>query len=337
MPISPITSILRAATRKPGEPLNILTAATHESYQTMMSLTGHNFYLYGGNHIKPWVSKYRKLPDNHILLNQSKGPGQISLEMNIDLILSQNKFGQFQLFHQIANQLNVPLISLEHTLPHIDWNDNHISSLTQMRGEINVFISDYSVEKWKYKNIPNTRVIEHAVDNEWFSPQCQHETRDNVILSVVNDWVNRDWCCNFRGWQRISQGLPVRVLGDTPGLSRPANDLTELRNAYACSRIFLNTSTISPIPSVCLEAASTACAVVSTATCMIPEIFTHGHDALLSNDEGELRQFCLDLLDNPEEAKRLGYNARQTMINRFSPERFVNDWNDIFEEAMSYV
>ena len=43
--LSPISSIIRAATRKSGK-LNILTFPTHERYETMLCKTGHNFYAY---------------------------------------------------------------------------------------------------------------------------------------------------------------------------------------------------------------------------------------------------------------------------------------------------
>ena len=53
MPIvSPLSYIIRAATRKPTEKLNILTFPTHERYESMLAKTGHNFYAYRAEGIK---------------------------------------------------------------------------------------------------------------------------------------------------------------------------------------------------------------------------------------------------------------------------------------------
>ena len=52
--LSPITSIIRAATRKKEDKLNILTFPTHERYESMLAKTGHNFYAYRAEGIKDW-------------------------------------------------------------------------------------------------------------------------------------------------------------------------------------------------------------------------------------------------------------------------------------------
>ena len=112
-----VQSITRRATRKDDEPLNILTFPTHERYQTNIAETGHNFYMWRGGGIKPWRLDYSPIPKGHVLLNPEKENNQIPDYIDIDLVLSQNKFGQFQIAKQIAKQLECPLISLEHTLP----------------------------------------------------------------------------------------------------------------------------------------------------------------------------------------------------------------------------
>ena len=112
-----VQTTLRNATRKEGSPLNILSFPTHERYQTNLSKTGHNFFLWQAEGIKPWVDSYGKVPENTVLLNPSKGTNQLPENIDIDLILSQNKFGQFSIARQISDQIGVPLVSLEHTLP----------------------------------------------------------------------------------------------------------------------------------------------------------------------------------------------------------------------------
>jgi glycosyltransferase involved in cell wall biosynthesis len=63
---------------------------------------------------------------------------------------------------------------------------------------------------------------------------------------------------------------------------------------------------------------------------MIPEIIQHGENGLLGNTEEELRGHCEYLLNNPDEARRLGDNAKATIINEFNLDRFVKSWNKQF-------
>ena len=83
------------------------------------------------------------------------------------------------------------------------------------------------------------------------------------------------------------------MVGDTPGLSEPAASTEGLVATYQNSRIFLNTSTISPVPTALMEAMSCGCAVVSTATCMIPEVIEHGVNGFITNDTQEMKQYLV--------------------------------------------
>ena len=330
-------SILRSVTRKQGEPLNILTGPTHERYETGLAKANAVFYGYRAEHIKGWNTQYAPVPDNYILLDDRYGETALPLDVEFDLVLSQHKFGQFQKFYPIAKFLGIPLVSLEHTLPAPDWDEHKRKVLAGMKGDINVFISDYSIDKWGFEKTDDVRVIKHCVDSELFNPRLDYRSdvkRENRILSVVNDWVGRDWCCGFQNWQRVTQGLPVFPVGDTQGLSRPASSTDELVDFYAQSRIFINTSIISPVPTALLEAMSCGCAVVSTSNCMIPEVIEHGVNGFMTNDEDEMRGFLELLMRDEELAFQMGQAARETIVRDFSVERFTNEWNDIFNEVI---
>jgi hypothetical protein len=329
---SPVSSLLRKATRKQGEPLNVLTFPTHERYETNLCETGHNFFAYWKEGIKKWNNKYAQVPQNYQILDFRYGTSKVPLHLDFDFILSQNKFGQYQAAQQIAQQLHLPIVSLEHTLPMPNWTVNNLQEMSGMRGDINVFISDYSIEQWWFDRTDDVRVIKHCVDTDIF---CEKDVeKGRYLLSVVNDWINRDWCCGFKLWTEIVQdSLPVRVIGDTRSLSVPARDVNELVSIYQNSLIFLNTSLVSPVPSALLEAMSCGCAIVSTATCMIPEIIEHGVNGYISNNPDTLREYCTELLNEPDKAIKMGKAARETILNRFNKERFLNEWNDIFYEA----
>lgn len=333
--INSLTGILRAVTRKQDEPLNILCAPTHERIETEIAKSGHNFYAFQHDSFKGWNTNYAPVPENYVLLNKALGNNQLPLEVEFDLVLSQNKFGQFQILSQLSKALHVPLISLEHTLPHPGWPKQQVEACREMRGNLNIFISDYSIKEWKWTDRKDTAVIRHGIDTTLFN--VLQLPREPIIFSVVNDWINRDWCCNFQGWRRIVKDLPVFVYGDTKGLSVPAPSTEALVDRYNRSRIFLNTSTISPVPTSLLEAMACGCACVSTATCMIPEVIQHGENGLISNNEKDLREFCELLLKDEKLAHKLGSAARRTIVEKFNEERFLDDWARIFNRAKDIV
>jgi hypothetical protein len=123
---------------------------------------------------------------------------------------------------------------------------------------------------------PSVRVIHHGVDTDTFSPNDMLCDRKPHLLSVVNDWVNRDWCCGFNLWRETTKDLPGPRRRGTPGLSEPAKSVADLVMKYRSSLVFLNTSLISPVPTALLEAMACGCAVVSTRNCMIPEALRPG-------------------------------------------------------------
>jgi glycosyltransferase involved in cell wall biosynthesis len=252
-------AILRAINNTSGK-YNILTFPTHEAFQSNWATMPHTFYLYQGEGIKPWNNKYRQLPPNHVLLDG--GPSQIKVDIKFDMVLSQNKFGQFQVAKQAAEYIGIPLISIEHTLPPPVWNKKQKQQMADLSGDINVFISEYSVKEWGFDpNDPAVKVIHHGLDTNVFAPR-ESPKLINAVLTVVNDWKNRDWCCGWSIFSRITgEGtiLPVMPLGDTPGFSQAAQDRDDLIRHYQDCAVFLNTSTVSPVPTGLLEAMSCGC------------------------------------------------------------------------------
>lgn len=338
-----IKSILRQATRKENDKLNIISFPTHERYQSNLASCNAEFYLWHGNGIKKWDHRFGPLPSNHHLLPHFDG-NQNSIDIlqtlpmyvDFDLILSQSKAGQYQVAANLAKLLHVGLVNIEHTLPTPQWkaNPSVLNKIKQMKGDINLFISEYSMGEWGWTE-KEAEVIYHGIDTEIFKPL--NLPRKQHVLSVVNDWVNRDWCCGFRLWQASTQGLPVRTVGDTPGLSLPASSLEDLVNEYNSSQVFINTSLISPIPTSLLEAAACGCAIISTNNCAIPELIKHGENGFLANDPAEINYYAKELLLHPDLCIEFGMKARQSVLEKFNKETFVKKWDQIFNRASNIV
>jgi glycosyltransferase involved in cell wall biosynthesis len=314
--------IIDLATTK-REQLNILTFDTHERCQSQMAKTGHNFYAFRYQNCKKWDTTYAPIPKNYYIMPENSLVGGIKF----DLILSQSKFGQLQVAQNIKNILKIPIIHVEHTVPTKDLAPQQLNYMKSIWGDINVFITDYAKESWGFDK--DYFVVTNSIDHEFFTP-IKVEEKEPYVLSIVNDFVKRDYCCNYYGWKRVVTDLPHRLVGNTPGLSEPAKSLEDLRNEYNSCAIFFNSSTESQLPTTILEAMSCEKPIVSTATCSIPSFIKHGVNGFLSNDEGELKQYLQKLLSDKELRAKMGKEARKTILEKFSEEKYINSWNYVF-------
>ena len=327
-----IRSLMRKVNDK--DKLNILTFATHERYEHNLCRTGHNFYSLRIG--KEWDTDYAPVPSNYHIIDS------LPEFVDFDLVLSHTSCSRLQIAHDMlsrtvespVNKISVPIIRHCHVLPDIRFDINaEVSNFKSILTDCNSFISDFNRDAWGCEEDKSAKVIKHGVDTDFWKPDDTVE-RDNVCLSVVNDWPNRDWCCGFNLWKQTAYDLPLRVFGKSPGLSKAAKDTEELRQIYQQSRIFYNTSIHSPVPTVMLEAMACGCAIVSTNTCMIPEVIKHGYNGFVSNDANELRAYLEMLLNNPHMAKTLGQNARKTIEDEYNLNKFTTGWNKLFYDTI---
>lgn len=310
---------------------NILTFPTHERTQANWGKLPHTFYLFQGKGIKTWNNDYAPLPPNHILLDGSKE--QIKHNMKFDIVLEQNRGAQFDIANKIASYFNVPLITYMHILPYFTWTKKMVDQYGSMRGKVNIFISEYSVNKWGYSlNDPSVRVLHHGVDASIFCPDESVEKKD-YSFSCCNDLPNRDWCCGYKIWQEVSSQVPNKLVGDNKGISKPAVSVEDLVNEYRMAKVFFNHSLISPIPTVVLEAMACGLPVVSTDNCMLPEVIEHNKNGFLTNDPKEMVKYINLLLKDDEMRNSFGRAARETIIRKFSLDKHLQTLNNIFDEV----
>lgn len=328
-----IRGIMRHKPR--DEPLNILTATTHERYESNLCNTGHNFYALKIPGQKDWDTDYAPIPENYHIIDN------IPDYLDFDIILSHTSCARLQILHNIIARsqmksldgISIPIIRHTHVLPDVRMNiENQISAFNKVMVDVDSFISKNNSKAWM-PNKKNKNIIEHGIDTDFWSP-INKGNRLNACLSVVNYWPDRDWCCGFNLWRETTNQLPVSVYGKSPGFSLPAESPEHLRAIYNNHSIFYNTSLHSPVPMVMMEAMACGCAIVSTSTCSIPEIIKHGYNGLLSNDPKELRTHLDMLLANPDKARELGNNAAKTIQDKFNMSRFVKSWNNMLFDAI---
>lgn len=334
-----VQSIIRKATRKDGEPLNILCMATHERYQSSLAKTGHNFYsmnLVGG---KKWNEDYAPIPSNYHILPESHSSINVPPWLDFDIIISQHKGTQFNLCNMISDSLNIPLISAEHMLPDVEYTAEQREDARNKKGDMNVFVSEYQKNRWNLQNAI-CEVNSTGIDVEVFRP-LENVKQEQFALTVVNDFIRRDEACGFSLWKEITGFpspmplIPYRILGNTPGLSQVAPDIETLVKFYNAATFYLNTTICSSLPTTILEAMSCGCPVLSTDTCLIPGfVINHGENGFICKSVNEFRHYALLLFQNSDLRKKMGNKARQTILNRFSESGFVEKWNKIFQTTL---
>jgi glycosyltransferase involved in cell wall biosynthesis len=322
---------------EPSKTLNILTFTTHERYEETLCKTGHNFYALRAG--KEWDETYAPVPDNYHIVDS------IPDYVDIDLVLSHTSDNRIQIAHDIltstrgkSGQLACPILMHCHVLPDVRFDVDEQTSLFQaIPVDHNSFISHFNRNQWGFSD-ENSSVIPHGIDVDFWT------TLDGMgsnkkwshlgCISAVNEFPSRDWCCGFELWKDIASSVKCKVVGKCTGthagFSTPATSKNQLREFYKQHPLYLNTSLHSPVPTALMEAMACGTAVVSTETCMIPEIIEHGVNGFMSNDPNELKKYCELLINDEELAISMGHAAQQTIKSKFGIDRFVKGWDDLF-------
>jgi hypothetical protein len=305
--------------------LNILTLPTHEAFQTMLDSTGHNFYMMTGPQIKGWDFHTKPLPPNHYLLPPNDGNIQPGIEY--DLLLSQQRFGNLQMFLDLGKRLGVPVLHIDHTMPPPNIKPKQLDGLVSLRANKHAYITEFSKNAWR--GSPNDAVIYHGVDSNVFKGWGQVGSVGTHGISVVNQFASRDVFCGWNMWQEVAKQVPMKLIGENPGVSESAKSTEDLVNQLATARFFLNTSQWSPIPLSLIEAMMVGCPIITTSKQEIPKFLHHEENALIADNVDDMVKSARRLMVDDDLCKKLSQNVRATALQFFSLERFVNDWNDI--------
>ncbi len=328
---APLSSVLKGINRDTQRPLSILYANNHEAYSATLAKTGHNFFVLQHPKFHPWDIKERALPLNFFMLNGQDIPKQIKTDIAFDLVLSQNSIDHHPILIQLARQLNCPLLCAQHTLPWVDWNDETTERVGNLPCDHDIFMADFSVGAW-FRDIddPKISVIRHGMDTDYWNDWVGG---DRKIMTAVWNYPQRNQICGFDLYKEVTKDLPTNPWGDSPGFSKMADNTDHLRELYRHASVFLNTTLWSTTPFGLLEAMSVGCPIVTTATTAMPEFIKDGENGFITNDPVEMRERLEELIKDPKLGKKIGDAGRQTVIKQFGQQRFLDEWNDIFQKV----
>ena len=319
------SSLLRSVNRPNNSILNILLINTDERFQWMLSKTGHNFYIPSVNQVPNWNTDIREIPNNCFLLQGASLQEQLG-ETAFDLILCQDRARDYLLLANLAVKFSCPIISINSFLPLENWNQFFVQSLADQVYNSQVFCSKFVCNSSGLDENDHV-IIPKCVDEELFSGWW--EGGDGKILTVVDFYPGRK-SAGFNIWKDMCKVCKMNPVGLSPGLSNPPKDIDDLVDIYRKCSVFLNTSTWLSCPIQLLEAMSVGCPVVTTKNTDIQDIVVNGENGFASNDVGELISYTEMLIKDKNLAKKLGDNARKTIVKDFSQSVFTQKWNELF-------
>jgi hypothetical protein len=247
-----------------------------------------------------------------------------------DVILFQNRknyeIDQYEIF--APEQLRLPKLMVEHDPPQENPTDTR-HFVTDPSVHI-VHVTNYNRLMWDCGNNP-TSVIDHGV----VMPTARYTGTLERGIVVINNLGTRGRRLGFDIFEDMRRKIPLDVVGlgteDMGGLGPIRHDeLPEFLSQY---RFFFNPIRYTSLGLAIIEAMMVGLPIVGLATTELVTVIQNGVNGYLSLDVDELVGHMRRLLDSPEEARRLGENARAYVSERFSIERFAADWKSLFRKV----
>jgi glycosyltransferase involved in cell wall biosynthesis len=311
--------------------LRILTWHIHGSYLHYLTQVPHEFYLpvktgkpegYGGR-LKgfPWGENVHEVAADEVK-NQS-----------FDCILFQSRRNYLQDQYEILTeaQRRLPRIYLEHDPPREHPTDTqHIVDDSDV---LLVHVTHFNHLMWDCGATP-TCVVEHGV----LLPKPVNYTGTLARgIVVANGIRSRGRRLGLDIFQRTQQKIPLDLIGmdaeSLGGLGEvPHADLPAFEARY---RFFFHPVRYTSLGLAVCEAMMVGLPIVGLATTELATVIENDVSGYIDTNLECLIERMQELLHDPQQAQRLGQGAKEQARSRFGIQRFIDDWNQVFDRVMS--
>ncbi len=283
--------------------------------------------------LKRWNPSIRPLPGNIVVFSSVQEASQAG---SWDWILAHN-------VHDLLDSraLPIPKAFLIHgTLSGRILQDGvsidralyirSLKTLLENCGARVIYISELKRQDW---GIPG-EVIRPAVDVRHYGGY-----RGDVrgVLEVCNRLRERGAMTGWDVFESVCRNMPSLVIGDNPGIpcSRMSRDWEDLKEQLRSYRVYLYT------PAHPYEDGYNLSLLEAMATGMPVATLKHETSPVRDGLEGvvaaacdELRERVLELLDDPERARRLGEGARLRVEKEFAVADFRRAWESMGDNLL---
>lgn len=310
--------------------LKILIWHIHGSYLNAISRIDHDWYL----PTKPdgsvgYIGRGRTFDMPEHL---REVPAERVRDLDLDLVIYQTPQNFFEDQFEILSpqQLQLPKIYLEHNTPRPHPVDT--AHPVDDPKTLLVHVTHFNKLMWDNGRTP-AMVIEHSVG---IDPAIRYGGALDRGITVINGMQKRPRIAGYDLFLHARSQVPLAIAGMETEAFGGLGDIPyrDLHRRIAEYRFLFSPIRYTSLPLAVVEAMTIGMPVVALATTEIPTVIDNGHSGYISCEIDELVERMQYLLRHPEEARRLGDNARQTAQRRFGMDRFARDWNLAFERAM---
>lgn len=308
--------------------LKILTWLTHGSYMYYLSQVPHDFYLmmqpgrpagYGGR------TGTLRWGDN--VFDQPVASAQ-DTEFDCILFQDDHQYAEDQYRWLSPAQRALPKIYIEHDPPRVHPTDTRHP--VDDPNVLLVHVTPFNALMWDNGRTP-VRVIEHGVVDPGHGWQGELARG----ITVVNHLEQRGRRLGADIFAQAREQLPIDLLGmGSEGLGGlgelPLHQMPALCARY---RFFFHPVRYTSLGLGLIEAMMLGMPIVALATTEMPNVIENGISGYIDTAPERLTERMRELLRHHRVAAQLGAGARQRALERYSIDRFTNDWQAVLTEA----
>lgn len=311
--------------------LRILTWHIHGSYLYYLTQAPHDFYLptkpgkpegYGGR-----LGGFAWGDNVHDISAEAVRHQQF------DCILFQSRRNYLQDQHEILSesQRQLPRLYLEHDPPREHPTDTqHVVDDPNI---LLVHVTHFNNLMWDSGSTP-TCVVEHGVT---VPEEVRYTGEIPRGIVVANGLRTRGRRLGADVFQQAQQTVPLDLVGmDAESMAGLGEIPHALLPAFqARYRFFFHPVRYTSLGLAVCEAMMIGLPIVGLATTELVTVIENGISGYTSTDVNQLTEQMQALIADPKTAFRLGAQAREKARSRFNIQRFIHDWNQAFERAIS--
>lgn len=308
---------------RPARSLRILTWHVHGNYLYYLSHIPHELWLVtdaqrsthhsGRSGTLPWHANVHEIPVERVR------------HAEFDLVLFQSRAAWDDEQHRILSpaQLRGPRIYLEHDPPQQHPTDTrHWMDDPEV---LLVHVTPFNALMWDNGAVP-VRVIEHGVR---LLREVRYHGKLERGLVAVNHIERRGRRLGADVYRAVARQVPLTLVGlgseQAGGAGPVPND--QLPERMAEHRFFFNPIRHTSLGLSVVEAMLVGAPVVALATTELASVLRDGDTGLVDTRLDRLIDAMQRLLRDPAEAQRIGDAGRRMARERFSIDRFVDDWD----------
>lgn len=309
--------------------LSVLTWHTHGNYLYYLSHADCDFYIprtpeppegdEGHSQSPPWPENLIEVPADRIR------------ELKLDCVVFQSRknYEQDQFEILSAAQQRLPKIYIEHHPPREHPTDTR--HIVDDPNVLLVHVTHYNRLMWDNNRTPTT-VIEHGVKLP--STACYCGDLSTGIV-VVNGLPSRGRQLGADVVEQVRAEVPLQLAGSESEQLGGLGPLSwgELPRVVGRHRFFFNPIRYTSLGLAVCEALMLGIPVVGLATTEMVHVIENGRTGFVSTDLRELIDRMRELRADHRLATLIGAQGRVMALERFSVQRFANDWLTTLHEV----